>query len=317
MPRSRTRARVASLHRWLAVLLSPVVALIILSGAVLAFRPILHPVERIAPTSRHVDLARVTAMVARAEAAGPVDFVGLPDDARTIVLAGPRGLTAYDVATGRDAPIPRPQTTVDVFDVAMRVHKDMWFGAGAVVTLASLAMIFLVVAGPFLARFGHGAGPLGRHIRAGWILWPLVALLPLSLVMMKLHLPVVTPSSATRVPLSRTLADVARVADLTRLDGMQRLPGGAAFFIVEEPSGAVRYVYNDGSVRRLDTGVSTLGRALHEGTWAGRWSGMLNLLAAAAMLWMLTSGLLSFARRRTARRGGARVAAVDRVPDAA
>ena len=309
----RTRARIARLHRWLALALAPVILLIILSGAVLAFRPILHPDgERHPRASRHADIGRILALVTRAEAAGPVDFAGFADaEHRTFMLAGPKGAAAYDLATGAAVPMPAPpgDEPSGIFDVALRVHKELWVGAGALVTIASLAMIFLVIAGPLLARPGRGIGPLGQHVRFGWFLWPLVALLPLSLVMMKLHLPVLNNPSAARAPMSRLMRDAARVGDLSSLDGMQRLPGGRAFVVLENASGPTRYVFADGRLRTMDSRMSAIGRELHEGTWAGRRSGFVNLAAAAAMLWMLGSGVLSFARRRARRRVSAAVAA--------
>lgn len=306
MPASRTRARIAALHRWLALALAPVILLIILSGAVLAFRPILHPDgEHHQHVTHRADPARVLALVTRAEATAPVNFAGFVDrEHRTFMVAGPHGPVAFDLATGASVPMPPPppDEPSGIFDVALRVHKELWVGAGALVTLASMAMIFLVIAGPFLARPGRGVGPLGRHIRFGWLLWPLVALLPLSLVMMKLHLPVLNRPSAPMAPMSQLMRDAARVTDLSRLDGMQRLPGGRAFVVLEGASGPARYVLADGRLRRMDSRVSAIGRQLHEGTWAGRWSGIVNLAAAAAMLWMLGTGVLSFARRRARRR---------------
>lgn len=302
----RTRARIARLHRWLALALAPVILLIILSGAVLAFRPILHPHdEGHAHAAGRADVGRILALVTRAEAAGPIDFAGFADaEHHTFMLAGPKGAAAYDLATGATVPMPAPaeDEPSGIFDIALRVHKELWIGAGALVTIASLAMIFLVIAGPVLARPGRGVGPLGQHIRFGWFLWPLVALLPLSLVMMKLHLPVLNNPSAPMAPMSSLMRSVARVSDLSRLDGMQRLPGGRAFVVLEGASGPTRYVYADGRLRTMDSRMSAIGRELHEGTWAGRWSGFINLAAAAAMLWMLGSGVLSFARRRARRR---------------
>lgn len=309
----RTRARIARLHRWLALALAPVILLIILSGAVLAFRPILRPDGARAPHATHrADVGRILELVTRAEAAGPVDFAGFVDaEHRTFMVASPKGQSAYDVATGASVPMPPPpvEDRSGIFDIALRVHKELWFGAGALVTIASIAMIFLVIAGPILARPGRGVGPLGQHIRFGWFLWPLVALLPLSLLMMKLHLPVLNNPSAPMAPMSRLMRDAARAGDLSRLDGMQRLPGGRAFVVLEGTSGPTRYVFADGRLRTMDSRASAIGREIHEGTWAGRWSGLVNLAAAAAMLWMLGSGVLSFARRRARRRMGTAVPA--------
>ncbi|HEX7018568.1 MAG TPA: PepSY-associated TM helix domain-containing protein [Gemmatimonadaceae bacterium] len=295
----RSRARIASVHRWLAVALSPVILLIILTGAVLAFRPILRPPSD-HPTAIHRDIPRLIALLQLKEANEKAFFVGFPTAGDTVMIAGGNSEPkTWDLATGLAVPMPaQVRREPDVFDIAERVHKDLWFGLGGLVTLGSIALLFLVIAGPLLARPTRGGGPLGRHIRWGWWVWPLVAAMPLSLAMMKIHGGAFGSPRQPVTTLAASIRIASRSADLTRLEGMQLLPNGRAFFVLQDADGPRKYFLSDGQVRPLDWGVSRFGHALHTGAWGGRWGALLNLAAAAAMLWMLWSGLTSFLTRR-------------------
>lgn len=311
-----TRTRLARLHRWLALALSPVIALLLISGIVLAFQPILGrdgpPPD--AFTGR-VDVTRVVALLDSLDPQGRARGVFLDPTGRALAVGFGNGRPQFhDLATGRIVPPPAQMVrTPDIFDVARRVHGDLWIGADALVTLASIAMIVLVVLGPVLSRPRAGRTALAWHIRTGWLLWPLVALAPLSLVMMKLHRPVAVGGSHTTVAPARAIEQAARTIDVSHLAGVQALPG--ATLLVTVVAGDVeRYVLQDGRVRPLDSGISKLGRELHEGTWAGPWSGVVSAIAALVTLAMLVTGWRSWLQRWRATR---RVATRRAVPRAA
>jgi sulfite reductase (NADPH) flavoprotein alpha-component len=299
----RTRARLAAVHGWTALVLSPVIALILLSGIVLAFRPILGVDDGDRPSAApRIDPARLVAMLQRVDPAGRSGFLFVQDDGRTVTLPtpGPGPAPSYDLATARPVPTPPPprEDHGGVFDAALRIHKDLWRGLGWLTSLASLAMIVLVALGPLMSRPRRpGKTTLGWHMWAGWVAWPLMALLPASLVMMKLHLPVFTGSGPS-MPLAEAVGQAARTMDLAHLRAVQSLPNRTAMLVTEDARGGHRWVVHDGRVRPFgDTGVSRLGREIHEGTWAGPWSGILNLLAALGLLAMLGTGVWSWLRR--------------------
>lgn len=305
MPRPRRRRfGLAQLHRWLAIALSPVLALILLSGIVLAFRPILGGDER--PPAAHrapVDPRRLAAVIDSLDPRATAMGFWLDDQGALHLFAPGAGFPAVDVTTGRPASSSAAEPAPTFWDDVHRVHVDLWFGAEGLVVLATIAMIFLVVAGPFLSRPRRPRSARSWHVWMGWTLWPLLALLPFSVVMMKIHPPIRVQSGAPLPALGRVVERAAAAGlDVTTLRSAQGLPGGKAIVISEGGPRAGRWLLDGTRVTDLHSRVADVGHALHEGTWAGPWSAALNVVAALASLAMLGSGLLSWwrARRRRA-----------------
>jgi sulfite reductase (NADPH) flavoprotein alpha-component len=313
----RTRARLARAHRLLALLLAPIFLAILVSGAALAFRPILGEDRSPATVPAPVDVAGLISLLHRVDPTGTSPYLFVTGEGRTVGVIDPgTGEPAYyDLATGAAAKAPAPRTP-DFYEVALRIHKDLWFGMGGLVGFATFAMLVLVFLGPVLSRPPRDpATPLGWHIQAGWLLWPLLALLPVSVVLMKLHAPVVTQRTGAPMPLAQAIEIGARTEHLARLRAAQALPGGSAMLFTESVEGGPsRYVLHADGVHAFESPVSRVGRALHEGTWAGRWSGIVNLVAALLLILMLVLGLVSWSRsRRSARDIPAGAAGASRV----
>lgn len=172
--------------------MAPVIAVILVTGAILALRPIVardggtRTVERPA----RVDATRLLALLQRVDSNGTAAGAWVVDRGRTVLVAASRREppVAYDLATGARVPQPSfPEPTF--FDRVSRVHSDLWFGLGGLVGVGTVVMIFLVLTGPFLSRIRRPRSARGWHVWIGWALWPLVALLPLSVVGMKLRAP--------------------------------------------------------------------------------------------------------------------------------
>lgn len=290
-------------------LLTPVFLAILISGAVLAFRPILDGKgdgETPAHPGAKLNASSLIALLRRVDPAGKAPYLFIAPDERTVGVIDPQsGEPAfYDLATGASAVEPAPPEP-DVYDVARRIHKDLWFGLGGLVGFGTFAMLVLVILGPILSRPARNpTTALGRHIWMGWVLWPLLALLPVSVVLMKLHAPVVTQRNGAPMPLAQAIDIAARTVDLSRLRAVQALPGGRAMLftarIGDAPS---RFVIHPDGLHVFESPVSKLGRALHEGTWAGRWSGVVNLVSALLLMLMLGLGLQSWSRGMRRPRG--------------
>lgn len=301
----RTRARLAMVHRWLALLMTPVFIAILLSGAVLAFRPILGKTSEPEREGR-LDPAVLVGLLRRVDPKGTAPYLFLTPDEGTVGLIQPEtGEPRYfSASTGLAAPEP-VQPPPDIFDIALRIHKDLWFGLGGLVGFGTFAMLVLVLLGPLLARPARRPITLlGRHIWMGWILWPLLALLPVSVVLMKLHPPVVTTHRGAPMPLAQAVELTARTVDLSRLRAVQALPGGSAMLFTAGVGGPSRFVVHPDGVHAFESPVSTLGRALHAGTWAGPWSGVVNLISTLLLLLLMGLGLASWGRSLGGQRAG-------------
>ncbi|WP_295579170.1 PepSY domain-containing protein [uncultured Lamprocystis sp.] len=76
---------------------------------------------------------------------------------------------------------------VDLFGVALRLHKDLLIGAGLLVEIATYAMVALLIAGLVFGapKLRNTLG--GWHRGIGWFAFPLVARLPVTGLLMTLH----------------------------------------------------------------------------------------------------------------------------------
>lgn len=296
-----TRARLARYHRWTALTLLPVYVTLLLSGAVLALHPMLHPRQK-EPVASPLDTARFGALLRQVDASGKVDGVGVDPDGHTLTLFDRGAARTHDLITGAERPAPLPQSEErDIWDIVRQIHVRLWIGAGFLVTLATFGMFFLVVVGPILSRPRRTSRTLlNWHINTGWLLYPVLIIVPLSAMMMVLpigrrfHL----PGKAEPITISRAF-DIARDSvDMARLRFINRMPNGAAFLVTEGRFGIARYVVTARSVDPLGGPAVELARRVHAGEWGGVWGGALDLAGALGLLAVLGSGTLSWWRRR-------------------
>ena len=294
---SRLRPFLVRWHRRLALWSSPVAFLVLLSGAVLAFQPILAPPP---PAAVPVDVARVVALLRQVD---PDDRAG----AIAIDPAGPRLLVesdtappvVYRLADGVQVALEMPAGDAGIFDVARRIHHQLWFGLGGLVTLASFALLGLVLAGPFLAPFRRPRSLLTWHAASGWTLWPLALLLPLTAVLIVLPIgrPFGGPRGPAAVPFPEALVQAAAITDLTALRFAQRMPGGGLFLITHAPGGNVRQLIRGGRVYDFGGKFVRTAHLAHTGEWGGIWGGVVALLGAILLLGLQVTGVLSWWRR--------------------
>ncbi|HET7040801.1 MAG TPA: PepSY domain-containing protein, partial [Gemmatimonadales bacterium] len=234
--------------------------------------------------------------------AGTLRIVGVSDDARLAIVARGREMpTAYDILTGESAPLPA-EAAPTFYDRVERVHRNLWLGLGFLVTLATFALLFQVGVGPFLAPLRAPRSPLTWHSAAGWVLWPLAVLLPLTaaLIVLPIGRPFGIRHDGPEVPIARSLATASAAMDLSHLGTAQRLPGGALFVVTDGPEGEARQIYANGKVYRFGGPVVRLAHAVHTGEWGGIWGGVVDLAGASVLLTLLGTGLWSWWRRRRA-----------------
>jgi sulfite reductase (NADPH) flavoprotein alpha-component len=235
------------LHRWIGLVFAPVFLLLLLSGAVLSFRPIIS------------DLASASAQTA---------------------------------------------TAIDIFAMAKNLHKSLLLGLGIVVDIASWAMLAIMVIGPFLAWPRLRDSLIGWHGMLGWFLLPAAILSPLTAVLLTLssgagHAS--RPSTARLVAIPRALAIAAPEVDLSRLV-MAGSSGGMGPMQAAGEHGGM-FAVTDRAATVSTRGPSVL-KQIHEGTWAGAWSGALNLAVSLGLLGLTVTGFSSWFRLwRLDRRG--------------
>lgn len=293
------KRRLVWLHRWLALALAPVLLLVTLSGGILAFVPV---TESLTPADdTRIDGAALVRTINDVDPAGKATMV-MPADGGTAVTLVRDGMwRTYALEGGqllREAPPP-----FDFFHTVESLHRNLLIGAGIVVEIAAWAMLAIVVIGPLLAwpRFANNL--MGWHRVAGWIVLPLVLMLPLTGVLMTLGIggPGLPPATGGRTtPVAALTRAAAAGIDLSGLTLARGFRQGRVLITTSAPA---TYVATATEVVPM-TGGPGLVRELHEGTWAGAWSGLLNALGAAVLFGLAVTGMLSWWRRRRTDRAG-------------
>ena len=306
------RPTLISLHRWAGLILAPVFLVVILSGAVLSFRPIVGAFAP-PPQATTVDAAALTTLVARLSATAPITRLAVADGGGAIDVgsADPTVAGRWDPSTGGRLAAPTA-APVDVFAIAERVHKQLLVGLGLVVEVAAWVMLGLVLIGPFLAWLRFRNTLMGWHTAIGWVLFPLVVLAPLSGVLMTLHVGeggTPLPRAARAVSVAEALTIAAPKADLAALVEARPFRGGTVM-VRTGGSDPATWVVTDAGATRL-TGGPSLVKQIHEGTWGGAGAGVLNLAASLALLALAVSGPWSWLARRRRDRATAIAADTD------
>jgi sulfite reductase (NADPH) flavoprotein alpha-component len=284
-------------HRWLALTLAPVFLLILLSGAILAFKPILGSDSAAGPSAR-VSAGALSAALDAIDPAGRASAVSLSADGRSIDLKSPDPAVAgtFAVAT-RTATVA--SQGFDLFGVALRLHKNLLVGAGLLVEIATYAMVVILAAGLLfgLPKLRNTLG--GWHRGLGWFALPLVALTPVTGLLMILHvgkpaLPALAPGKP--IALAQAIRAVPLPADGAILMARRFQAGSALVKTTSSQGERVHVVQSNGQVAL--TGAPGWVDTVHEGTWAGAWSGVLNLLSALLLMGVTVTGLYSWLRRQ-------------------
>ncbi len=281
------------LHRWLALLLTPVFLLIIISGAILAFKPIL---QEGASQRTTFDVPALVAALDKVDPKGKASLLTVARDGNSFSLRSADAGVAGTFDIHGAAMLKKPG--FDIFDFSLRLHKSLLINAGLLVEIATYVMLFLIISGLLLGWPRLRNTVSGWHSAIGWLGLPLVILTPLTALLMVLHigssrLPAYE-AAKTALPIARTLEIAARQTDLTQLTQARPFRRGAVML----SAGATRYIVSgSGQLVPITQGPSLV-HLLHEGTWAGAWSGLVNLLAACSLMGLLLTGVWTWWRRR-------------------
>lgn len=294
-------------HRWVGLLLAPIFATILLSGAVLAFKPILMPETANTPVGQQA--AALVQAVTQAQANG-AEIRSLALDKNEAVFWSSGGkntpLSAYALADGsfvREGGIS-PQ----LFKFAKDVHEELLMDADDIVEIAAYIMVGLMLIGlVFMMRPRLQKKLMAWHNALGVFLLPAWLLLPLTGILMTLHLgaPATKSLSEDSPPVAAIVRELSAQQRLQNLVVIDTLKGRTVIKLAENGQVQSWQMDEGGQLAPVNIGRYWV-KELHEGTWAGRASGWLNFALAGGLLLFLISGVYSWGHRqwrnRTARR---------------
>lgn len=285
------------IHRRVAIVLTPLWAIVIITGAILAFKPMLAPTYSNAPLGQNAE--KVVKTLTDLENKGvTVNGFAIDKDGKSVWISGDKkSLDRYSLDTGEF--IEKASSNAKFFNTVKKLHKELMINAGGTVEVASWLMVIISIGGIFIAI---GAARLKRgmkwHRILGLVLIPLVIMLPLTGGLMDLVKNGHKMESNTPV-LSVTdsfdkLRSLGRLQDLVRVDMMKR----SKSWVLSNGGGKnANYLVSEKGIKKTEVKIPLV-KSLHEGTWGGFYSGLFNFLIALMLVFFTWTGFASWSRRR-------------------
>ena len=281
-------------HRWITLIFAVPLAVIIVSGLILSFEPIANDRHF---TGRSVSLASIEQALAKHDPDKKASVLNVRAyENVAVILEGRGGLAKrVDLATGNLVPAT---TTLwsDTLLTMRRLHQDLLYDLRWVVDWSTIAMLVSMVFG-VLMGWPHFRNTLGGwHRGTAWVLMPLLFLSPLSGLAIAYGITFAVPPpkvDGPSVPLHDAVKIVAAKHDLASVVWI-RPQGGATRVRLYDGREAKTFAVTRAG---LVDGPQSWPRVLHEGVWAGAWSGILNIIISIGLMGLLGTGLTIWARR--------------------
>ena len=289
-------------HRYAALVLAPFFIVILFSGMILSFKPILAPNTSTEPIGAQQATA-LSAVVQKVEASsGQVQSIALDANSQDVWIKT-QGNTLeqrYSLADGRF--IEEAGMSSKHYNQAKELHKEFLMDADDLVEILTYIFIAILIVGPFLMKPRWQKRLMSIHNALGFWAIPFWLLVPITGLMMSMHIGAprfgqlnlnnqATPAAQIMQVLEKEnkLADFVKLETVRGRSVLVHLNNGTDSQVVQLPNGT-----NSTTVVPMSTYWPKL---LHEGTWAGPISGWLNFLIGLGLMFFTLSGVYSWVRR--------------------
>ena len=289
------------LHRYIGLALAPFMVIILVTGMILAFKPILAPSISQQPVAENA--AQLVQAVERLNNNNiRINSLELDQDGERfwITGGGVRSQSAYALSDGSF--IGTGGMSNDFFQTVKSLHKSFLLDAETLVEWLSYLMAAVIVIGFFILmkpRFRKTL--MSWHNALGVWLLPLWLVLPVTGVLMTIMIggPDVEQFSQNSATIPVMVEHLQETGQLEQLVSITSLKGGRYMMVNLMSDAGLETVQIDAdtlvaSPVELNTYIP---KVLHEGTWAGAFSGWLNFLVAGALLFFTGSGVYSWVVR--------------------
>lgn len=288
------------IHRWITLTLAIPLAVLILTGLVLSFEPMVQgsagPV-RVTPEA-------IDAALSKHDPSGAARSLVIRSYAGIASIGGARRGEATHVDLVRNEAVASPGALAEFFTASRRLHETFLLDLGWLVSLSTIGLLVLIALGVSMGWPRLRNTLSGWHKGTGWFLLPLLILSPLTGLFLAFGLsftgagPASGTAGARPLPLREAVKQVAATHDLGRVIWIR--PIGNRLLVRLHDQGEMRVfaVTSHGLVATSRNWP----RLLHEGNWLGTTSALINVLISVAFAGLLTTGLVLWARRRFRRR---------------
>ncbi len=283
-----------TLHRWITLIFALPLFAIIATGLILSFEPLVQVGGIGGPA---IDPARIVELVKRYDPDNKARGLSINAAGQRMTLQG-SGTPAIDLVTG--APAAASSGLSDLFRWARVTHERL-LGQAWLVTSSTIALVTLMMLGTLMGLPRLRNTLSGWHKGTAWYALPLVLLSPLTGLCMAFGLTFqsgAAPASGRPVALPDAIRMVAASHDLAHVISIGTRGGRVMARLYED--GELRaYAVNPSEVTPLPRNWP---RLIHEGNWSASIASPLNVVTSIALLALLSTGLLIWARRKLRKR---------------
>jgi len=272
-------------------------AIIIITGLILSAQPV---AQHLSIKAGALSEEKLVALIHKYDPKGEARSLTI-DPVHNLLSLSPVGGASLkiDLVSGEISNAPEAWSS-KVFNASRRLHEHLLFGLDPLVPLSSAALLVLIALGLLM-----GAPKVLRqdltswHKITAWTLLPLLIISPLSGLALTYNVTFTDPiPRAPALPLLKAVQIASSATDPSNILFIANRGGRQMLRTMED--GAVRtYVATGEGLRRAQPNWP---RLIHEGNWAGLWSGGLNALTAAAMILLMGTGLTMWLNRTLRRR---------------
>ena len=289
-------------HRYAALVLAPFFIVILFSGMILAFKPILAPNT----TSNAIgaqQAAALSTLIQQVEAAsGQVQSIALDVNGQDVWIKtrGNALEQRYNIADGRF--IEEAGMSSVHYQQAKELHKELLMDADDLVEILTYIFIAILVVAPFLMKPRWQKRLMSIHNALGFWAIPFWLFVPITGLMMSMHIGAPRFGrlnlNQQATPAAHVMLVLERENQLQNFVAIETVRGRSMLINLATDSGVQKFQVRNNTQNLEPINVSTYwAKQLHEGTWAGAFSGWLNFLIGAGLMFFTLSGVYSWVRR--------------------
>ena len=286
------------LHRWVALLFALPLLVVIGTGLVLSFEPM---VVAGGMRGKPIDAARIEQLLAQYDPQGKARAISVRNYDHALAIGERRdtGLVV-DIASGQV--VKDDNALFNLMIKARRLHQTMMLDLGWLVIASTYATLVLALLGVLLGWPRLRNTLAGWHKGAAWFLLPLLVLSPLTGLGVAHRITFAAPPGAelpaTTLKLTEAVRAVGQKHDLSGLIWIRVRDGRMLTRLLEDGEFKVYAVTREGTVATQRNWP----RLMHEGHWGGVVGSLINVVISLAMLGLLVTGTLIWSRRKLRRR---------------
>jgi len=286
-------------HRWLTLVFALPLAVIVVTGLILSFEPM---AQVTAAKPGTLTAERIVELLGRHDPEGKARSLAYRAYEGRLSIGGVRPDDTIDVDVRTGAELTEDGTVSNLFYYSRVLHETLMLELGWLVHVSTMAMVLLMIIGVFMGWPRLTNTVSGWHKGMAWFGLPLLVLSPLTGLFLVWGISFTgsppPAARATPVPMVEAVRGVGAEHDLS---GLVWLRGRAGRQLVR--------IIVDGEYRVFTVSAESVApttrnwvRIWHEGNFAGIWSALMNVAISVALVGLMVTGLIIWARRRFRKR---------------